>query len=191
MTAGNEGAGGAQSTLLAKLNAGGSWTSTINSVSITVKVESINLTTGDAVVCVSQAGSTCSGTAAPVTPSPTKAPVTAAPITPSPTKAPVTAAPITPSPTRAPSTSSPTIQPVTSSPTVPLNCVGALQTDCENAPHCQWSRKAKSCSFISSPPTPTTPSPTPPTGGCGNTGDVCSSNTDCCNTCNRKKRTCN
>ena len=68
--AGNEGTGGAQSTLLAKLNAGGSWSENINGVDITVTVESINTSTGDAVICVNRAGSVCSGSAAP-TPSPT------------------------------------------------------------------------------------------------------------------------
>jgi hypothetical protein len=68
--AGNEGTGGAQSYLLAKLSSGGSWTENINGVDITVTVESINTSTGDAILCVTQAGSACSGTAAP-TPSPT------------------------------------------------------------------------------------------------------------------------
>ena len=67
--AGNEGTGGAQSYLLAKLSSGGSWTENINGVAITVKVKSINTSTGDAVLCVTQAGSACS-TAAP-TPAPT------------------------------------------------------------------------------------------------------------------------
>ena len=91
--AGNEGTGGAQSYLLAKLSAGGSWTENINGVDITVTVESINTSTGDAVICVNQGGSACFGTAAP-TPSPT----TAAPTTPAPTPPP----PSTPFPTNAP-----------------------------------------------------------------------------------------
>jgi hypothetical protein len=74
VTAGNEGAGGDYSDLVAKLNAGGSWTSgRISGTRITVKVESINLTTGNAVICVSQTDSTCGGN------TPTKAPVTRSP----------------------------------------------------------------------------------------------------------------
>jgi hypothetical protein len=60
-TAGNEGGGGAQSTLLAKLNQGGIWTQDINGFSITVTVISIDTTAGNAIICVTQTGFSCSG----------------------------------------------------------------------------------------------------------------------------------
>ena len=170
MYAGNEGAGGAESTLVAKLNALGTWTGTIDGISITVKVESINLSTGDAVICVSQAGSVCG----------TDAPVTAAPVTSSPTRAPTT-----PNPTAVP-TPEPT--PLTGFCTdgtgrcLPTNlsqcacaasgsqpeglfrnlqsCSGLKSKDC-SAP-CIWN-KGECLDPVASPPTsPPSPNPTSP-----------------------------
>merc|ERR1712226_1276470 len=114
---GSEGTAYSESELLAKLSVGGTHTivdfeGTGNDVTITFESMDTSASPSPARVVISYNGMVCgSGTASPVTPSPSKAPVT-----PSPSKAPMTAAPITPSPTYAPTTKSPSKKP-TPSPT--------------------------------------------------------------------------
>ena len=114
---------------------------------------------------VTQAPVSASPTRAPVTASPTKAPVSSAPVTASPTKAPVSSAPVTASPTKAPTTKSPTAAPVTSPPTAATNCEdpSISKEQCIAAPNCEWVKVKRNrfCQFSTSNPNP--PSPTPPT----------------------------
>lgn len=184
---GSEGTAYSESELLAKLSVGGThsivnFEGTGNDVTITFESMDTSASPSPARVVISYNGMVCgSGTASPVTPSPSKAPVT-----PSPSKAPMTAAPITPSPSKAPVTSapitlSPSKAPVTSAPITP-------------SPTFAPTTKSPSKKPTPSPTrSPVTSSPT--SGPCWAKGDQCDPNGahKCCNGCQangRKAGTC-
>jgi hypothetical protein len=139
------GTGYAQSWLMAKLSAGGTYND--GPLSITVDTIDLNAAQGFAKVTIgtpstpaptrspvtpapitpapTRAPVTPAPTGAPITPAPvtpapvTPAPITPAPVTPAPTGSPITPAPVTPAPTGAPVTPAPTSSPVTPAPVTP------------------------------------------------------------------------
>jgi hypothetical protein len=127
-TTGNEGLSYAESSLLAKLGAGGSWSGTIDGKTMKVVVLSITTSSSPAyaTVRISENGNSCSisdpilpTTSRPTTP-PSSSPTTSRPTSLPPTAAPTSAHPTgpTPSPTTGrPTTSKPTRKPRTPKPT--------------------------------------------------------------------------
>jgi len=113
-TTGNEGTSYAESSLLAKLGAGGSWSGTIDGKTMVVSVLSITTSSspGYATVRISENGNSCT-VADPVTNAPTRLPTTPPSFPPtsgSPSSTPTTASPTTKLPTLSPTLSeSPTM----------------------------------------------------------------------------------
>mmetsp|Transcript_17060 Transcript_17060/g.25378 ORF Transcript_17060/g.25378 Transcript_17060/m.25378 type:complete len:617 (-) Transcript_17060:192-2042(-) len=158
------GTGYAESTLMAKLSAGGTYSGA--PLPIEVSAIDISQSPGFATVLIGTLATPAPVTPAPVTPAPvTPAPVTPAPVTSAPvTPAPVTSAPVTP----APVTSAPvTPAPVTSAPVTPAPVTPAPVT---------------SAPITSAPvtPAPVTPAPTTPVEICSiDTCDACSEGGEC------------
>ena len=167
VTAGAEGTGYSESTLVAKLSTGGAFS--LPGFSNTILYVDSKTDGSHASIRIETGGQAC--VVAPTTAPPTDPP------TPQPT-----GSPTLPQPTSSPTTAPPS-NPPTASPTVNCSAI-QVKNACNNAASCVWSGNPKNGSCVSTtggPPSPTPP-PSPPTGCpvCPPTGQECCSPENIC-----------
>lgn len=171
VTAGAEGTGYSESTLVQKITTSSTGYS-LPGFSNTVLYVDSNTANSHASIRIETNGQAC---VVVPTPNPTPVPPT------NPPTPPPTGSPTLPQPTSSPTTAPPT-NPPTPAPTVSCGDI-QVKSECNNAANCVWNGNPNngSCdSSIPSPPSPPSPTP-PPTSGPPTTCPVCAADgQECC-----------